>query len=48
LQRIAPADVGAQRIGHSGFFRRQFAPTLWRRLESLLTGFAPAHVGATP
>ena len=40
LQRIAPADVGVQRIGHFGFFRRQFEPTLWRRLEQLLAGFA--------
>ena len=39
LQRIAPADVGVQRIGHFGFFRRQFQPTLWRRLEQLLVGF---------
>lgn len=39
LQRIAPADVGAQRIGHFGFFRAQFEPTLWRRLEQLLAGF---------
>lgn len=41
LQRIAPADVGAQRIGHFGFFRPQFEATLWRRLEQLLAGFAP-------
>lgn len=39
LHRIAPADVGAQRIGHFGFFRPQFEATLWRRLEALLTGF---------
>ena len=39
LQRIAPADVGAKRIGHFGFFRCQFEPTLWRRLEQLLAGF---------
>ena len=38
-QRIAPADVGVQRIGHFGFFRPQFEPTLWRRLEQLLSGF---------
>ncbi|HEU5295256.1 MAG TPA: alpha/beta fold hydrolase [Burkholderiaceae bacterium] len=41
LQRIAPSDVGAQRIGHFGFFRPQFEPTLWRRLERLLAGFGP-------
>jgi len=39
LQRIAPADAGVQRIGHFGFFRAQFEPTLWRRLEHLLVGF---------
>jgi hypothetical protein len=27
------------RIGHSGFFRRQFESTLWRRLEPLLAAF---------
>jgi predicted alpha/beta hydrolase len=44
MQRIAPADVGAQRIGHFGFFRPQFETTLWRRLERLLSGFGPrAH-----
>ena len=39
VQRVAPADVGVSRIGHFGFFRRQFEPTLWRRLERLLAGF---------
>jgi predicted alpha/beta hydrolase len=39
LQRIAPSDVGVPRIGHFGFFRRQFEPTLWRRLEQQLAGF---------
>ncbi|HKU13883.1 MAG TPA: alpha/beta fold hydrolase [Steroidobacteraceae bacterium] len=28
-RRIAPRDVGVQRIGHFGFFRPQFAQTLW-------------------
>ena len=28
-RRIAPRDVGAQRIGHFGFFRPQFEQTLW-------------------
>jgi predicted alpha/beta hydrolase len=27
-RRIAPRDIGAPRIGHFGFFRPQFAPTL--------------------
>jgi predicted alpha/beta hydrolase len=28
-RRIAPRDVGAKHIGHFGFFRPQFAQTLW-------------------
>ncbi|MDM0045183.1 alpha/beta fold hydrolase [Variovorax dokdonensis] len=32
LQRIAPADVQARRIGHFGFFREQFSQSLWPRL----------------
>jgi predicted alpha/beta hydrolase len=28
-RRIAPRDIGALRIGHFGFFRQQFAATLW-------------------
>jgi predicted alpha/beta hydrolase len=28
-QRLAPHDIGARRIGHFGFFRRQFATNLW-------------------
>jgi predicted alpha/beta hydrolase len=28
-RRIAPRDIGAPRIGHFGFFRPQFEPTLW-------------------
>ncbi|WP_434457123.1 alpha/beta hydrolase [Stutzerimonas urumqiensis] len=29
-RRIAPSEVGAERIGHFGFFRKGFAPTLWK------------------
>ncbi len=29
MQRIAPAEIGATRIGHFGFFRRGFADNLW-------------------
>jgi len=29
MRRIAPKEVGADRIGHFGFFRNAFAPTLW-------------------
>jgi predicted alpha/beta hydrolase len=46
MQRIAPADVGATRIGHFGFFRPQFEGTLWRRLEQLLVGFGGSAVRA--
>jgi predicted alpha/beta hydrolase len=38
LQRIAPADVNAHRIGHFGFFRPQFEATLWARVRDLLAG----------
>jgi predicted alpha/beta hydrolase len=40
LQRIAPADVGARRIGHFGFFRAQFEATLWQRTAALFQRFA--------
>jgi predicted alpha/beta hydrolase len=39
LQRIAPADVSAQRIGHFGFFRAQFEATLWTRVTTLFHRF---------
>ena len=29
VERIAPADVHARRIGHFGFFREQFSQSLW-------------------
>ena len=36
VQRIAPADVQARRIGHFGFFREQFDQSLWpRAIDSL-------------
>jgi predicted alpha/beta hydrolase len=38
LERIAPADVQARRIGHFGFFREQFAQTLWPRLLGQFQG----------
>jgi predicted alpha/beta hydrolase len=46
LHRIAPADIGVKRIGHFGFFRSQFEPTLWRRLEERLAAFGRPPVGA--
>lgn len=30
MKRIAPKDIGAQRIGHFGFFRSAFEDSLWR------------------
>ena len=40
IERIAPADVAAPRIGHFGFFRDQFQSSLWARSVALLQGFA--------
>ncbi|MDN3922302.1 alpha/beta hydrolase family protein [Roseateles violae] len=36
LRRIAPADIGARRIGHFGFFRKNFEPTLWPQVPAWL------------
>lgn len=40
MKRIAPRDIGARRIGHFGFFRREFSDSLWRAhlLPELETG----------
>jgi predicted alpha/beta hydrolase len=38
----APRDVRASRIGHFGFFRETFEPTLWQRALGLLRDFTPA------
>lgn len=38
VERIVPSDVQARRIGHFGAFRREFEPTLWRRLVTALEG----------
>ncbi len=40
IERIAPADVDAKRIGHFGFFRDQFQSSLWARTAALLQGFS--------
>jgi predicted alpha/beta hydrolase len=47
IERIAPADVAARRIGHFGFFRDPFAPTLWQRAVALLHEF-PAMTRSAP
>jgi len=31
MKRIAPREIGASRIGHFGFFKSAFEPTLWRQ-----------------
>ncbi len=36
LRRIAPADVGARRIGHFGFFRDRFEASLWPQVSAWL------------
>ena len=36
MRRIAPQDVGEKRIGHFGFFRQRFAPTLWPQVSQWL------------
>ncbi|WP_280154430.1 alpha/beta fold hydrolase [Piscinibacter sp. XHJ-5] len=43
VERIAPADVHARRIGHFGFFREQFQTSLWQRTVLLLQGFQPSQ-----
>ena len=43
IERIAPADVQAKRIGHFGFFRQAFQSTLWPRTAALLQGFSAAQ-----
>lgn len=39
IERIAPGEAQARRIGHFGFFREQFEATLWQRCATLLHGF---------
>jgi len=39
VERVAPADVAARRVGHFGFFRDAFAPTLWARTAGWLCEF---------
>jgi len=36
LRTISPRDVGADRIGHFGFFRERFRDTLWREAADWL------------
>ena len=48
VQRIAPADVQARRIGHFGFFREQFAQSLWPRAVESLQRLAVLGGGGVP
>jgi len=36
LRRIEPRDVGAQSVGHFGFFRERFRDSLWRETADWL------------
>lgn len=36
MKRIAPQDVHEKRIGHFGFFRKNFEPTLWPQVSTWL------------
>jgi predicted alpha/beta hydrolase len=36
IRRVHPRDVGAERIGHFGFFRESFRDTLWREAAQWL------------
>ena len=47
VETIAPQDAGAARIGHFGFFRRQFEATLWPRAAAELEAFGGAPVAST-
>lgn len=36
MKRLSPADIGAKRIGHFGFFRARFQPSLWPQVAQWL------------
>jgi predicted alpha/beta hydrolase len=42
MRRIAPTDLGVDRIGHFGFFRKRFAATLWPQVTQWLAPASPA------
>ncbi len=48
VERIAPADVQARRIGHFGFFRDQFRTTLWPRAAAALAALGGNAASAVP
>ena len=48
VERVAPADVRARRIGHFGFFRDAFEPTLWQRALDVVRGFIAGAQRSAP
>jgi hypothetical protein len=46
VRLVRPADVGASAIGHFGFFRARFEPTLWREAALFLAGAASRGSGS--
>ena len=48
IERITPQQLGVARIGHLGFFRADFAATLWPRAQQVLDGWCTATMPATP
>jgi predicted alpha/beta hydrolase len=45
LRWLSPEDGGGQKIGHLGFFRSRFAPTLWPPLIAWLLDSTPMTIG---
>jgi predicted alpha/beta hydrolase len=43
FRRLTPAHIGYKRIGHFGFFRRNFEATLWPQALDWLTARSAAH-----
>jgi predicted alpha/beta hydrolase len=34
IEKISPEQLGVKKIGHTGFFSRQFKDTLWNNLRT--------------
>jgi predicted alpha/beta hydrolase len=45
LRWLSPEDGRGQKIGHLGFFRSRFAPTLWPPLIAWLLDGTPMTIG---
>jgi len=48
IERITPQQLGVARIGHLGFFRADFAATLWPRALQVLVDWCAADAGTGP